>query len=430
MASPPRSLGPEISGLSGLTAKGITPQTAIPLSAQFVSFATVAAGAYARLPGANSNELTVYDDDASNNLFVIPEAGDRIGTNAVDAAVTVTAGTGVKFATFDTPLTPKPRTWHLMQPGAGGGGTALSVNDGTTTVANVGTIAFTGATVAAGGAATANVTIPAPGGGTTVIAGSGIAVTSGNTVALGTITAGDILGNSGTIGATPTGVAIGANLTLAGGTLSASAGGGGIGTIIAAGQSSSANPTVLPYIPPISVPAAAGFSYINQNGATIADNANGPLTFSTSATNGTNSLSAATKPVSASFTLTINATVISNKSFGGFGVTDGTKFHILLKNQADAGLYVQRYSNTTTFSSSDVGPLFANNFINPGWFRIIWNSGTTTITFQVSCDGITWTTLYTTATPYLTPTAAGLIININQSSGFLSEIAVNHWDGL
>jgi hypothetical protein len=59
----------------------------------------------------------------------------------------------------------------------------------------------------------------------TVVAGTGLAggtITSSGTISLGTIPAGDIMGNSGTIGATPTGVAIGANLTLAAGTLSAS----------------------------------------------------------------------------------------------------------------------------------------------------------------------------------------------------------------
>lgn len=153
MASPPRSLGPEISGLVNLTARGLTPQTAIPISGQFVSFSTVVAGAYARLPGANGNEITIYDEDAnSNNLLVIPEAGDRIGTNPIDAAVTVVAGTGngVKFSTLDTPLTPKPRTWHMMSGGAGGGS------------GNIGTIT-----------AGANITVTNPSGPNTTIAASG-----------------------------------------------------------------------------------------------------------------------------------------------------------------------------------------------------------------------------------------------------------------
>jgi len=72
--------------------------------------------------------------------------------------------------------------------------------------------------------------VPGTGGGGTVVAGAGIAVTSGSTVALGTIAAGDILGNPGTVGASPTAVAIGAGLTLASsGTLSAT--GGGSGTV-------------------------------------------------------------------------------------------------------------------------------------------------------------------------------------------------------
>lgn len=62
--------------------------------------------------------------------------------------------------------------------------------------------------------------IPGSGSGV-VVAGSGIVVTSGSTVSLGTIAAGDILGNSGTVAATPSATAIGAGLTLASGTLSA-----------------------------------------------------------------------------------------------------------------------------------------------------------------------------------------------------------------
>lgn len=63
--------------------------------------------------------------------------------------------------------------------------------------------------------------VPGTGGSGTVVAGSGIAVTGGSTIALGTIAAGDILANSGTVAATPTATAIGAGLTLASGTLSA-----------------------------------------------------------------------------------------------------------------------------------------------------------------------------------------------------------------
>lgn len=208
------------------------------------------------------------------------------------------------------------------------------------------------------------------------------------------------------------------------------AGGAGIGTLIASGISSSASLVALPMLPIITPPAAAGFSFLNQNSATLTDNANGPLVLASNATNGTNLCTFAGKPVSGSFTLTANATMISHKSFCGFAVTDGTKFHVILKNQADAGIYVQRYSNTTTFSSSDAGPLWANFFTNPAWFRIIWNAGTTTITFQASCDGITWYTCYSTNTPYVTPNACGMLINVNQSAGVLTEMAINYWAGL
>jgi hypothetical protein len=61
-------------------------------------------------------------------------------------------------------------------------------------------------------------------GGTVSAVGTSLAITSG-TINLGTVAAGNILGNSGSVGAIPTATAIGANLTIAAGTLSASAGG-------------------------------------------------------------------------------------------------------------------------------------------------------------------------------------------------------------
>lgn len=66
------------------------------------------------------------------------------------------------------------------------------------------------------------------GGSGTVVAGAGIAVTGGSTIALGTIAANSLLGNSGTVAGTPAGIAIGAGLTVTTGTISASAGGGNV----------------------------------------------------------------------------------------------------------------------------------------------------------------------------------------------------------
>ena len=66
---------------------------------------------------------------------------------------------------------------------------------------------------------------PNPGDGVTeIVAGPGLAggtITSAGTISLGTVAAGDILGNSSTISAVPTAVAIGSGLTLASGTLTA-----------------------------------------------------------------------------------------------------------------------------------------------------------------------------------------------------------------
>lgn len=96
-----------------------------------------------------------------------------------------------------------------------------------------------------------------------VVAGAGLAggtITSTGTLSLGTIAAGDLMGNSGTVGAVPGGVAIGANLTLASGTLSASAGSGV--TSVATGAGLTGGP----------ITAGGTVSLANVNAATLLGN--------------------------------------------------------------------------------------------------------------------------------------------------------------
>jgi hypothetical protein len=64
--------------------------------------------------------------------------------------------------------------------------------------------------------------------------GAGLTISAAGTVALGTIPAGELMGNAGTVAAAPSGITIGSGLSLsAAGTLTATGGGGGATTIVA-----------------------------------------------------------------------------------------------------------------------------------------------------------------------------------------------------
>lgn len=144
--------------------------------------------------------------------------------------------------------------------------------------------------------AAASVAITAGSGGsvTSVVAGAGLAggtITNSGTVSLGTIAAGDLLGNSGSVAAVPTGVAIGANLTLSAGTLSASGGGGGVtlsahsilgndGTVSAAGTS-----------------VAIGTNLTLVSGTLSASSGSGPILQSSVSLSSTDILNLATTPI-------------------------------------------------------------------------------------------------------------------------------------
>lgn len=81
---------------------------------------------------------------------------------------------------------------------------------------------------------------------TQVVAGAGLAggtIATTGTISLGTIAAGDLMGNSGTAGAVPAGIAVGSGLTLSvAGTLSAT--GGSVTSVIAQGGPFLANGTI------------------------------------------------------------------------------------------------------------------------------------------------------------------------------------------
>ena len=183
MTSPSLNLGSPVSGLASVTATGVDQTTAYPLVIQETAFGTVPFGSGCRLPGPNSNEMTVYNEDPSNTLTVYPAAGDRIGTNAVNAGVSVPAGQAAKFACFDNPQTLPPRTWHEMSTNSG---TSLTVGDGSHSVSNTGSILVSGATVSGSGG-NATITVTGTAGVTSVVTQGGPFIANGTITSTGTI---------------------------------------------------------------------------------------------------------------------------------------------------------------------------------------------------------------------------------------------------
>lgn len=235
-------------------------------------------------------------------------------------------------------------------PGPVGPNTGVIVSDGTTTVSGATELDFTGATVSAGTGTKANVAVSGgPGGGITSIIGAG-------------------------------------NTTITGATVK------------------------LPREVQLNVPAAAGFTLVNQNAATLVDNTNGPLVWTVGNTASGNVSGASKAAPVGSWTYTVQADVISQDNSGSdqihiCGVTDGTKLQSICIS-SDQQMRIMAWNSPTSFNSAPVAKTLSK-FGQPLWFRVSWNSGTTTLTYQWSPNGFTWITILTQSGGglFLTPTA-------------------------
>ncbi len=89
------------------------------------------------------------------------------------------------------------------------------------------------------------------------------------------------------------------------------------------------------------------------------------------------------------------------------GVSDGTKFqyHLIFTGGIKIEHITAFNGTRTSDSASFVFP--AGTLLNPIWVRVTWVNSTTTITYQYSVDGFNWNTLFTSSSPFLTPTLAG-----------------------
>lgn len=111
----PQQFGPLCPGLRGLVASGTTAATATLLYNRNNIFEIVVDGGMSRLPGTGSSmvEITVFNQDPSNDLLVIPDEGDQIWNLGPSAAATVSANGGVAtFVCVDSVLQ-RPRQWWV-----------------------------------------------------------------------------------------------------------------------------------------------------------------------------------------------------------------------------------------------------------------------------------------------------------------------------
>ena len=185
-------------------------------------------------------------------------------------------------------------------------------------------------------------------------------------------------------------------------------------------------------------PAGASFGFLNQNSATLTDNANGPLVLQSTVNNGGNddlSCASISVPGSGNWTYTVNAQVsgLTSSSAGAvfpLGISDGTKFQVMGVYQSGSinapGLIVTHYSAHNVGVGNDyaAAPGF---FPNLAWWRIFYNATGPVMTWSASVDGVNWFNLVTATTPYLTPSKAVMCVDTKNNNGMPIAISIKYW---
>lgn len=159
------------------------------------------------------------------------------------------------------------------------------------------------------------------------------------------------------------------------------------------------------------VPTAASFSWLNQIGGTLADNANGPLVLENATGAGGDDVCWTHTPVpgAGNWTYTVRFRTMqaigANQPQPSIGVDDGTKIITFCNNSNFMNVSSWNSHNSNAGQLAGVGGCAGNDF----WMRILYNPTTPSLTFQFSPDGVTWATIYQeTGTLFLTPTHFGM----------------------
>jgi hypothetical protein len=181
-------------------------------------------------------------------------------------------------------------------------------------------------------------------------------------------------------------------------------GSGGSSGITASGVTGQ---TDIPFAVGQNVPLSSGFSFVNQNSATLTNNTNGPLVWQCpTAVSGTLSLFTKSFTGSSPHVWTAHAKVSmqasGNCQVAVVGVTDGTKYSLLCLS-GDNQMRVMDWNTSTSFNTTQASATFGS-MPDEIWVRVTWTVGTTTLLWQWSPDGFTWNTFYSTSSPTLTPT--------------------------
>jgi hypothetical protein len=274
--------------------------------------------------------------------------------------------------------------------------------------------------------------------------------TSGNVLTGPTATVGSLLGNA-PAGAPQQAIAVGTNLTLmvVGGlaTLDATGGGSGLalevnggavtaGTLnfgpgtsaVVAGGTLTVAPGNNFIARGLAVPLLSSLTWINQAAVTAVNRTNGPLSIVAPASSSIeiNFLGAAvpgTAPYTVTGEFTLSQSLVADHS-AGIALTDGTKFiTFVLVGDVNSSLIVQRWNSFSSFNSNEVTVPWS--WSGPVLFLRVFDDGTDN-NYQVSGDGVTYTTLFSEAnTAFLAASQAGLLVsNTDPNDG---AIMMNVW---
>ena len=162
--------------------------------------------------------------------------------------------------------------------------------------------------------------------------------------------------------------------------------------------------SALRHPPRVAPPLAANWTQRNFAGTTsLVDSPIGPFLKETASQNSIilrgMTIASPSTPYTIDATLSVYGPSDGNNTFG-MGWTDGTKYQameVFVTNSAPIvnKLVVEHYSNATTFTATDCGPVFFQYSPSEVYFRV--SDDGTNVTFSNSVDGVSFIQLFTVA---------------------------------
>ncbi len=170
-------------------------------------------------------------------------------------------------------------------------------------------------------------------------------------------------------------------------------------------------------VAPMTAVASGSFTWQNQGSCTATDQGSGIVLYAPNQTSANNARFLYISTPGTPYTITARFIYTGGLVNGencqyGIGWGDGTKFHVLKSTPTGDGwnLNFERWTNTTTPSTSDLTITNADTTDHLQWYRITDN-GTNRLVY-ISRDGVNFLQLATlTNTTHLTPTRVGIFMN-------------------